>query len=203
VVTIPHDEAAFWLGRAPRVRGDWFTRRSRLHGVAHTQRVHIHAQRLTELLDSPLADRGLVLRAALWHDIGREGDGVEPPHGLRSVARADALGLLAELTPSHASVIRFAIERHSLGDAGAGERAAELAAANDPARRLADPEIALRVLWLLKDADALDRVRLGAGERPDPRQLRHRETAGLVGFADALLAAFEWHDGGLIVPRRV
>jgi hypothetical protein len=202
VVTIPHDEAAFWLGRAPHVPGDWFTRRSSLHGVAHTQRVHIHAQRLTGLLDRPLPESALVLRAALWHDIGREGDGVEPVHGLLSAARADELGLLAQLTPPDAAVVRFAIERHSLGDAGAGERAASLAAASDPARRLTDPERALRVLWLLKDADALDRVRLGAGERPDPRQLRYRETAGLVEFADALLAAFEWYDAGLSVPRR-
>ena len=48
------------------------------------------------------------------------------------------------------------------------ELAAELAASDDPARRLAEPERALRVLWLLKDADALDRVRLGFGECAGP-----------------------------------
>ena len=56
------------------------------------------------------------------------------------------------------------------------------------ARRLAEPERALRVLWLLKDADALDRVRLGFGECADPRQLRHRETIALIPFASALYA---------------
>jgi hypothetical protein len=53
---------------------------------------------------------------------------------------------------------------------------------------LRDPERALRVLWLLKDADALDRVRLGLGECADPRQLRHAATVDLIPFAGALYA---------------
>lgn len=43
-------------------------------------------------------------------------------------------------------------------------------------------------LWLLKDADALDRVRLGFGGQTDPRQLRHPETVELIAFAGALYA---------------
>jgi HD superfamily phosphodiesterase len=184
-----HDEAAAWTARAPRVPTGWFKRRSSLHGVTHTQRVHIHAQRLAGQLDWPRADRELVLSAALWHDIGRETDGVEPSHGRGSAARADELGLTAGLSDDRAAVVRFAIERHCLVDGGAERYAAELAAADDPARRLAQPERALRVLWLLKDADALDRVRLGCGERADPRQLRHPETIALIDFADALYLA--------------
>ncbi len=84
--------------------------------------------------------------------------------------------------------MRFAILRHSLPDSGAAPLAAELAASGDEARRLADPERALRVLWLLKDADALDRIRLGFGEGADPRQLRHRQTIELIPFASALYA---------------
>ena len=181
-----HDEAAAWISRAPRVPDDWFRRPSRLHGVRHTQRVHIHARRLTGELGWPRADVGLLLRAALWHDIGREGDGVEPSHGLGSVARADELGLTASLADEDAAVVRFAIERHSLADRDARPHAAVLAVADDRARRLADPARALRVLWLLKDADALDRVRLGVGEGADPRRLRHRQAVRLLGFSAAL-----------------
>jgi hypothetical protein len=83
--------------------------------------------------------------------------------------------------------VRFAITRHSLRDRGAEEEAARLATVDDEARRLAQPERALRVLWLLKDADALDRVRLDPGE-PDPRRLRHPETIELIPFAGALYA---------------
>ena len=159
--------------------------------MRHTQRVHIHAQRLTEQLEWDRADRDLVLCAALWHDIGRTGDGVDPGHGWDSVARADGLGLTAALADEDAAVLRFAIERHSLSDRGAAESAEELAGASDGACRLDDPQRALRVLWLLKDADALDRIRIGFGERADPRQLRHHQTIELIGFAEALYRAFD------------
>jgi hypothetical protein len=120
--------------------------------------------------------------------VGRCGDGVEPGHGASGVERADEKGLLADLVAAEAAVVRFAILRHSLRDSGAPGLAAELAAGDDPARRLAEPERALRVLWLLKDADALDRVRLGFGECADPRQLRHEATIKLIPFAAALFA---------------
>jgi putative nucleotidyltransferase with HDIG domain len=183
------EDAARWATRAPHVPAHWFLHFSRVHGVLHTQRVHIHAQRLTEQLGWSRADRELVLSAALWHDIGREGDGVEPSHGRAGAALADELGLTAGLSVADAAVARFAIERHSLSDGGAEQHAAELAGADDPTRRLAQPERALRVLWLLKDADALDRIRLGFGECADPRQLRHPQTIELVGFAEALYLA--------------
>ena len=188
-MTSPHHaDAVAWAARAPYVNDDWFRRRSRLHGAGHTRRVHVHAQRLLEQLGWEPGDAELVLHAALWHDIGRQGDGVEPEHGRRSAERVDELGLTAKLPPADAAVVRFAILRHSLPDGGAALLAAELAASEDDSRRLADPERALRVLGLLKDADALDRVRLGFGEHADPRQLRHQETVRLIPFASALYA---------------
>lgn len=176
------------MTRRPMVDAYWFRHFSRIHGVSHTQRVHLHAQRLLEQLAWDPSDADLVLHAALWHDIGRRGDGVEPVHGASSVARADELGLASDLTPARAAVVRFAILRHSLPDRDAPQQAAGLATSEDEARRLADPECALQVLWLLKDADALDRVRLGFGECADPRQLRHQETTALIPFAAALYA---------------
>ena len=165
---------ARWLARRPDVPACWFLHDSRLHGVSHTQRVHVHAQRLIAGLGWTQADGELVLRAALWHDIGRHGDGVEPGHGASSVARADELAPPRRSFPADAAVVRFAIltalparrrRRRSWRRSWRPVRS--------EARRLAEPERALRVLWLLKDADALDRVRLGWGECADPRQLRH------------------------------
>ncbi|MGE5229278.1 MAG: HD domain-containing protein [Deltaproteobacteria bacterium] len=189
MTTPPIERVQPWVARAPEVPAWWFRRPSRLHGEGHTRRVHVHAQRLLERLRWDEDDARLVLQAALWHDIGRETDGVEPPHGARSAARADELGLTAELGAHDAALVRFAITRHSLPDGGAAALAARLATADDPARRLAEPERALRVLWLLKDADALDRVRLGFGERADPQQLRHPEAVGQIAFADQLYRA--------------
>jgi HD superfamily phosphodiesterase len=188
MITSERARAEAWAQRAPRVPDEWFFHHSRLHGASHTKRVHIHAQRLLEQLGWDDADAELVLSAVLWHDIGRVGDGIEPGHGGASAARADELGLSASLAPAEAAVVRFAIVRHSLRDHGAEDYAAELADHPDPARRLAEPQRALRVLRLLKDADALDRIRLGFGECADPAQLRHPETVALIPFASQLYA---------------
>ncbi len=188
-MTSPFDhDSKYWAARAPDVPHTWFRRRSRVHGPSHTQRVHVHAQRLLAALDWSDEDARVVLCAALWHDIGRETDGVEPRHGELSVLRADHMGLMAALPPADAAVVRFAVHQHSLPDPGADVRAAELAAHPDVARRIAHPQRALDVLGLLKDADALDRVRLGFGECADPRQLRHPETVASIPFAAALFA---------------
>ncbi len=99
----------------------------------------------------------------------------EPSHGEAGVARLRALGLADELARSDATIVYFAIRHHCLRDE-CGERAA---------RHLPDPERALCVFWLLKDADGLDRVRLG--EEPDPGQLRSPLAAESVALARLLL----------------
>ena len=191
VMTPDYSELATWAAQAPDVPQDWFVRESTLHGVSHTQRVHIHAQRLTRELGWTDADTGLVLAAALWHDIGRTHDAFDPSHGAGSAARAVGLGLTGALAPADAGVVLFAIVCHSLPDEVAEEEVwrwhAGGAAAGEP--RLTEPERALRILRLLKDADALDRVRLAPWEGADPAQLRHPETIALIPFAATLYAA--------------
>ncbi len=191
------DEVARWVARAPEVPEAWFLRRgpqsSRVHGVTHTQRVHIHAQRLTEVLAWDEGDAALVLRAALVHDIGRRDDGVDPWHGATSASRAEQLGLLDDLSSEEAAVMAFAVRYHSRTDERAVRSLERPDAADDRGRdgaRHADPVRALRVLWLLKDADALDRVRLHFPRGADPDMLRHRETVDLMPFAVELYRAF-------------
>jgi HD superfamily phosphodiesterase len=196
-------EAGAWAARAPQVPRAWFVRSSRLHGAHHTQRVHINAQRLTSELRWSDADTRLVLSAALWHDIGRTNDGEDPRHGAQSAARVLELGLHEVLAADDADLVLFAITQHCLSDEGARQAAERQVAgllaeprhaaagrddlrSADGARHLAEPERALRILWLLKDADALDRVRLTPWEAADQRRLRHPETIGLLPFAEAL-----------------
>jgi HD superfamily phosphodiesterase len=175
------DDAERWRELAPEVPREWFVHESCTHGVCHTQRVHIHAQRLTTQLGWPEPDRRLVLCAALWHDIGRRHDGKEPEHGAGGAQRAQALGLCDGLATPDRDLALFAITYHSLDDR-AGER---------EARGAAEPERALRLLWLLKDADALDRVRLGGPWAIRKRTLRHPCTESHIGFADELLRVFD------------
>jgi HD superfamily phosphodiesterase len=175
------DGAAAWAARAADVPAEWFQHDSCLHGVHHTQRVHVHAQRLVRELHSLEADANLVLTAALWHDIGRVDDGWDPRHGALSAARVRELSLDVPLSATDARLALFAVRYHCRSD-GRGElRAAEQH----------DPERALRILWLLKDADALDRVRLGNGVYEiDSTALRHDCTVEMIDFAVELLHAF-------------
>jgi len=175
------DDAGAWAGRVTDVPTEWFTHDSYLHGVSHTQRVHIHARRLVSALGWTDADADVVLSAAVWHDIGRINDGRDPRHGARSAARVVKLGLQASLSAADARLALFAVRYHCRSDG----RGAFRAAGQD------DPERARRVLRLLKDADALDRVRLappGLGAREvDSSTLRHRCTPGMIEFAVELL----------------
>ena len=52
------------------------------------------------------------------------------------------------------------------------ERAVLALLAGCSARKNADPQQALRVLWVLKDADGLDRVRLEPHDGLNPKKLR-------------------------------
>ena len=167
-------------------------RGSSLHGVCHTQRLHIHAQRLTRELGWAELDAQLALKAALWHDIGRTDDGEDDGHGAQSAARAAQLGLTEALAPADAATVLFAVFFHCLPDETAEEEAPRWHEEREGrgARRLPDPGQALRILWLLKDADALDRVRLGGGAyEVDSSALRHDCTCAMVGFAEELLSA--------------
>jgi HD superfamily phosphodiesterase len=170
------DTPEAWRRSAPHVPAEWFNHASHLHTVRHTQRVHIHAQRLVRALAWPDQDAGLALSAALWHDIGRTDDSWDPDHGALSARRAVELGLTDALPEEDAGLVLFAVRFHSLSDL-AGEEQAPFEA---------DPDRALRVLRLLKDADALDRVRLADWEGPDPDQMRNREAVDMIPFAREL-----------------
>jgi hypothetical protein len=157
----------------------WFEHPSSIHGISHVRRVLIHAQAIAAARDvDPDWFESLVLAAA-WHDIGRTHDGREPEHGPNSVARAKALGLGDGVDPLILARTHFAMEWHSVPD----ENALGHALTVDPKAR---PEIGtmLRVLWLLKDADGLDRVRI---EDLDPGQLRYEESLEFVDRAWDLL----------------
>ncbi len=162
----------------------------------HTRRsshagVHIHTERLARELGWDELDARLALKAALVHDIGRRDDGGDPRHGARSVTRAVKLGLTTDLSPDDLEILIFAVKNHCLRDSVGEQRAAET---TDPAR-------ALRVLWLLKDADALDRLRLG--DPPDPAQLRSPQAVESIGFAWELLAALPDPAAAVVAPASV
>jgi hypothetical protein len=150
-----------------------FTHASTLHGQAHVARVMVHAFRL-------IAATGWVEQApALWaavylHDIARTHDGLCYRHGGDAMRKFDGRPDIRDLftqggvSKGDYEAIRTAVVHHCLSK--------EL----DPAH----PH--WRLTSLLKDADVLDRVRLGD---LDPRYLRHAQSRDMVGFAEALFTA--------------
>jgi hypothetical protein len=147
-----------------------FTHTSSLHGQAHVSRVMVHAFRLIEATGwSTEAPR---LWAAVYlHDLARTHDGVCYRHGGDAMKKfetmPDTRALFAQggVRESDYAMIHTAVVHHSLS------------------KELNRDHPHWRLTSLLKDADGLDRVRLGD---LDPRYLRNAESRDMVPFAEAL-----------------
>jgi hypothetical protein len=152
---------------------DLFWHPSSLHGQAHVSRVMVHATRLIDATGHhALAPR--LWAAVFLHDLARRHDGVCHRHGGDSAARLRAEPALqqrlteAGLTTADYPAIEAAVTAHSApGEMSRNSDYWPLTA-------------------LLKDADGLDRVRLGD---LDQRYLRNPEARLMIGFAQALFDA--------------
>ena len=147
-----------------------FTHASTLHGQAHVSRVMVHAFRL--IAATGWAEEASRLWAAVYlHDIARTHDGLCHRHGSDAMTRFETLSEVRDLfaqggvAESDYPAIRTAVVHHCLP------------------RELMRTHPHWRLTSLLKDADGLDRVRLGD---LDPRYLRNREAHDMVAFAASL-----------------
>ncbi len=152
----------------------WFERPDSIHGISHARRVMIHAHAIAGAVPLEPVEFAAVVTAVAWHDIGRTHDGWDREHGAKSVARAKMLGLDRGVAEEVLERTFFAMELHSTDDAIGAARGATLPRS----------ESLLRVLWVLKDADGLDRVRI---DNLDPAQLRFAVSRERVDTAWALL----------------
>ncbi len=146
---------------------------STLHGQAHVTRVMVHAIRLVEATGQH--HLGPQLWASVFlHDLARTHDGVCHRHGADAAQRLrdepDLQRRLAEagLTAADFPAIEAAVTAHSAP------------------KEVSSDHLHWPLIALLKDADGLDRVRLGDLE---PRYLRHAETKQMIPFAQALFDA--------------
>ena len=153
-----------------------FWHASDLHGQAHVSRVMVHAIRLIEATGQH-ASAPRLWAAVFLHDLARRHDGVDHRHGadaarrLREEPALQARLAEAGLVASDYPAIEAAVTAHSA-----------------PKEASRDHEH-WPLIALLKDADGLDRVRLGD---LDVRYLRHTEARTMVRFA---LALFDATDG--------
>jgi hypothetical protein len=149
-----------------------FTHASLLHGQAHVSRVMVHAFRL-------IAATGWIEEAPrLWasvylHDLARTHDGLCHRHGGDAMRKLETLPHLRTLferggvRDEDYPAIGTAVTHHSLP------------------KELDRAHPHWRLTSLLKDADGLDRVRLGD---LDPRYLRNPHAHAMVTFAQTLFA---------------
>ena len=154
----------------------YFERPRSIHGVKHAWRVLFHTLMICELCALPATDRELLIAAALYHDIGRENDGLCYVHGKRSVEKMAALNL-APADPTDFATMKFMVTYHCIDDRQAKT---DLAKVDSGAR-----ERTWRLFSVLKDADGLDRVRIND---LDVRYLRNPQSMRLAGLAGELLA---------------
>lgn len=139
----------------------WFVRPSRLHGIGHTTRVLVWTAALIDCVGTEHSAE--LLTAAMVHDTQRHDDGVDREHGWRA-----AVWVLSTFP-------RLAPERTADRDLGLVARLCAEHNTSDRYLPFMSPDLAL-----LKDADALDRARLGD---LDPRRLRHAEGRALIASA--------------------
>lgn len=150
-----------------KTKKGWMGHESLLHGTGHMGRVFI----LQELICDQLEREGVVVNreatrwAASVHDIGRVDDGLDLDHGTRSAEWMKA-HVPAGMSPETVDIATYIVHWHVPEDSEAPEMTTELK--------------------ILKDADGLDRVRLGDF---DESYLRTDAAHGLIEVAEQLCEA--------------
>ncbi len=118
---------------------EWFAAAAGIHGLTHTLRVHCLVTAIGVVEAVTAEELDWLQSAALLHDIGRDHDGVDWQHGEASHQKAVRLGLLSADGP-----VRDIIVSHSRDD-----------------RRMLTGHAVPHLIRIFKDADGLDRVRIG------------------------------------------
>src|SRR5688500_14120427 len=139
-----------------------------IHGLGHTARVLVWTEHVADAIESSglNLDREVVRCAAMVHDVRRWDDGKDPEHGARAAAWIIESSFVLPLTLTQAQLesVRYCCQWHVPPDSSCPDMTTEL--------------------QCLKDADALDRVRI---YDLDPTRLRTEAAKSLVPQAQLLL----------------
>ncbi|WP_182141104.1 HD domain-containing protein [Schaalia sp. JY-X169] len=152
----------------------WRAGESTQHGADHAVNVLILALKLAEALAIEESELETIAQAAVFHDIGLQGQAVAIRHGALGATRYQEFCAQGFVTPYNAKAAQI-IRYHSIDDAE-GIRAIRANGGTD-----AD----VRNYLIVKDANSLDRLRFG-DHRLDVSYLRHQEAHALVPFARIL-----------------
>lgn len=143
----------------------WLFHQSEIHGIDHLSRV----LQLQELISNAQEKEGMILNrealrwAAGLHDLGRFDDGIDPDHGCRG-GEWIKYNMASTISPNIFESVIYLVTWHNIEDSQIPRMTNEMA--------------------VLKDADALDRVRIND---LDPARLRFEVSKGLIDTALQML----------------
>jgi len=169
-----HGILSFYHQRASELQVSLFVDPYGIHGINHARRVLMLALILSFLNGLGQKDKDILVLAALYHDIGRTHNGRCTVHGEHSYKKMVKLNLVPAMEPHELILLKYIIENHCIEDDRAFKNAEQFHT---------DRHRAIELLKLLKDADNLDRVRLGD---LDVRYLRTPYARQLVTVAEML-----------------
>lgn len=158
---------------------------SELHTRDHCSRVLLYSLLIAEARGATEDEKEALAAAAAFHDSRRKDDGYDVGHGQRAAEHYRDWCSNADVSFDERSYLVMAFHDRDDQEGVEGIRA-----------RALDPERAVELYRIFKDADALDRFRLGP-DGLDERYLRTPEAKSLCGYAkDAWSESSESKGGG-------
>ena len=149
--------------------------RTSIHGADHSKKVLLFALMIADRMGLSQQDRETLATAAIYHDTQREDDWLDTGHGARAARAYRTMTAAAGEAPDELAAL--IMKYHDLDDEAGDEVIAK-----------AYGERGVRLFHVFKDADGLDRFRLG-GDGPDPRYLRSDQALSLLDTARLISGA--------------
>ena len=150
---------------------------SEIHTKLHSARVMLYARMLANaIIPEDAESMEILAHAALFHDTQRYDDGLDTGHGARAAVHYADFCPQNKIPfhPESAIIMKYHDLDDSLGIKAMG-------------KQYPDPERVKRLYAIFKDADALDRYRLGP-DGLDSKYLRNAEAVSLMPFAEQLVS---------------
>lgn len=158
-----------------KLKSRYFYRPDGIHGLPHTSRVLFLLLILAYKFQLDEKNIHILCTAALYHDIGRTNDNIDPCHGLESYKKLVKYQLSDLNNEYDNELLRFIIENHCISDKNADKNLSDY--------NTQDINKSLQLFHIFKDADGLDRIRIND---LDIRQLRSNYARELIFVARQL-----------------
>lgn len=157
------------------------------HGINHSFRVLLFSLYLASVKNLSIEDISILIEGAKYHDIGRHNDTTDSSHGRRGARKLTAI---LPVNTSNLNIIQAIVELHSIEDSNYDTIVRKY--------NISCPDKFKILYSILKDADALDRVRLSMDydyySSLDPSMLRLEESMKLIKASHQLNEYFAKND---------